>query len=75
MSTEVRSQDTEFFICSMASHKAGRDLSWAYFKENVKVFNERFSGSMLIRMVGSIAGDFANEEKAIEIENFFKVRI
>lgn len=76
MSNEVRSQDTVFVISSVASSKLGRDLAWNYFKDNWDLFNERFKGAfLLVRLVKSLTENFASEEKAIEIENFFKVLI
>lgn len=73
MSNEVRSQDTVFVISSVASSKLGRDLAWNYFKDNWDLFNERFKGAfLLVRLVKSLTENFASEEKAIEIENFFK---
>jgi puromycin-sensitive aminopeptidase len=74
MSNEVRSQDTVFVISSVASSKLGRDLAWNYFKDNWDLFNERFKGAfLLVRLVKSLTENFASEEKAVEIENFFKV--
>lgn len=74
MSNEVRSQDTVFVISSVASSKLGRDLAWNYFKDNWDLFNERFKGAfLLVRLVKSLTENFASEEKAVEIDNFFKV--
>ena len=74
MSSEVRSQDTVFVISSVASSKVGRDLAWNYFRNNWDVFNERFKGAfLLVRLDKSLAENFATEEKALEIDNFFKV--
>ena len=74
MSNEVRSQDTVFVISSVASSKLGRELAWNYFKDNWDLFNERFKGAfLLVRLVKSLTENFASEEKAIEIDNFFKV--
>jgi puromycin-sensitive aminopeptidase len=74
MSNEVRSQDTVFVISSVASSKLGRDLAWNYFKDNWDLFNERFKGAfLLVRLVKSLTENFASEEKAVEIEHFFKV--
>lgn len=76
MSNEVRSQDTVFVISSVASSKLGRELAWNYFKDNWDLFNERFKGAfLLVRLVKSLTENFASEEKAIEIDNFFKVKI
>ena len=75
MSSEVRSQDTVFAISSVSSSKAGRDLAWNYFRDNWDVFNERFKGAfLLVRLVKTLTENFASEEKALEIDHFFKVR-
>ena len=76
MSNEVRSQDTVFVISSVSSSKAGRDLAWNYFRDNWDVFNERFKGAfLLVRLVKTLTENFASEEKALEIDQFFKVSI
>ena len=71
----MRSQDTDIFIYSVCQSKAGRDLAWTFFKDNVEVFQQRFKGSLLIRIVSDMTSNFASEEKALEIESFFKVFI
>jgi puromycin-sensitive aminopeptidase len=49
-------------------------LAWNYFKDNWDLFNERFKGAfLLVRLVKSLTENFASEEKAVEIEHFFKV--
>lgn len=73
LSSEVRSQDADYFFYSVCQSKAGRELAWEYFKENVDTLKERFKGSILIRIVSDITTNFASEEKALEIESFFKV--
>ena len=74
MSSEVRSQDTVFVISSVASSRLGRDLAWNYFRDNWDLFNERFKGAfLLVRLVKSLTENFATEERALEIDNFFKV--
>ena len=74
MSSDVRSQDTVFVISSVASSRVGRDLAWTFFKDNWTVLNERFKGAfLLVRLVKSLTEDFASDEMAEEIENFFRV--
>ena len=73
MSSEVRSQDCVYVISSVASSKAGRELAWNYFKENWTLFNERLGGTFLLIRLVKMAENFASEEKAVEIETFFKV--
>lgn len=73
MSEEVRSQDAVFVLASVAINPKGRDLSWAYFKENSKILLEQYSGGFLLtRLVKHITENFASEEKALEVESFFK---
>ena len=74
VSSEVRSQDCIEMISSVASSKVGRELAWNYFKQRWTEFNERFKGAfLLIRLVKNLTQDFASLEKAIEIQEFFKV--
>lgn len=73
MSEEVRAQDAVFVIASVAINPAGRDLSWAFFKENWKILLNQYSGGFLLtRLVKHLTENFASEEKAVEIESFFK---
>lgn len=73
MSDEVRAQDAVFVIASVAINPLGRDLSWTYFKENWKILLNQYQGGFLLtRLVKHLTENFASEEKALEIENFFK---
>lgn len=73
MSNEVRAQDAVFVIASVAINPLGRELSWTFFKENWKIlFNQYQGGFLLTRLVKHLTENFASEEKALEIENFFK---
>jgi puromycin-sensitive aminopeptidase len=73
MSEEVRAQDAVFVIASVAINPVGRDLSWTFFKENWKILLDQYSGGFLLtRLVKHVTENFASEEKALEIEKFFK---
>lgn len=73
MSEEVRAQDAVFVIASVAVNPVGRDLSWNYFKENWKILLDQYSGGFLLtRLVKHVSENFASEEKALEVEKFFK---
>ncbi|KAG8229239.1 hypothetical protein J437_LFUL007925 [Ladona fulva] len=73
MSDEVRSQDTVFVIISVAMTKVGRELAWNFLQENWQVLMERYQGGFLIaRLVKSTTENFASEERAQELEAFFK---
>lgn len=67
----MRSQDTVFVIMSVAMTRVGRELAWQFFVENWTLFNDRYKGYLLTRMVKFIAENFASEKSATEIENFF----
>lgn len=73
MSDEVRAQDAVFVIASVAVNPTGRDTAWAFFKENWKILLNQYSGGFLLtRLVKHLTENFASEEKAVEIESFFK---
>jgi puromycin-sensitive aminopeptidase len=73
MSDEVRAQDAVFVIASVSINPLGRDLSWTFFKENWNVLRNQYQGGFLLtRLVKHLTENFASEEKAIEVEEFFK---
>ena len=69
---EVRAQDTVFVIISVAMSRVGRDLAWRFFVDNWALFNDRYKGYLLTRLVKFVAENFASEESAKEVEQFFK---
>ncbi|KAF5273236.1 hypothetical protein FQA39_LY07567 [Lamprigera yunnana] len=72
MSEEVRSQDTVFVIMSVSVSRAGRELAWQFFKDHWKELIDRYRGGFLLtRLVKFTTENFASEEMAIEVENFF----
>lgn len=70
---EVRAQDTVFVIISVAMSKVGRELAWRFFVDNWSLFNDRYKGYLLTRLIKFIGENFATEQSAKEIEEFFKV--
>ena len=47
----------------------GREVTWQFVRDNWQKMRERFTGSfMLQRMVSSVCSEFANEERAKEVE-------
>ena len=75
MSEEVRAQDTIFGIISVTMSYKGRLLAWEFLKEKWDGLMERYEGGYLLsRLVKYIAENFATEEKALEIEQFFANR-
>lgn len=72
-SDEVRAQDSVFVIVSVALNPKGRDMCWNFFKDNWKVLVEQYEGGFLIsRLVKYLTENFTTEERAVEVENFFK---
>uniref|UniRef100_A0A1Q3EWT3 Aminopeptidase n=1 Tax=Culex tarsalis TaxID=7177 RepID=A0A1Q3EWT3_CULTA len=73
MSDEVRAQDAVFVIVSVAINPRGRDMTWNYFKENWKVLLDRYEGGFLLsRLIKYLTENFSTEERALEVEQFFK---
>jgi puromycin-sensitive aminopeptidase len=72
-SDAVRAQDSIFVIISVSLNPKGRDMVWNYFKENWKQLLDQYEGGFLIsRLVKYVSENFATEDRATEVENFFK---
>ncbi|KAK5642103.1 hypothetical protein RI129_008270 [Pyrocoelia pectoralis] len=72
MSDEVRSQDTVFVIMSVAMTRPGRILAWNFLKQQWQELINRYQGGFLLtRLVKFTTENFASEEMAVEVENFF----
>lgn len=73
ISEEVRSQDSVFVIISVGMSKRGRELAWDFIKENWHMLWNRYRGGFLLsRLVKFPVENFASEERAREVEEFFK---
>ncbi|GLH04429.1 Aminopeptidase [Gryllus bimaculatus] len=73
ISDEVRSQDSVFVIISVAMTRRGRELAWDFIKENWKMLWDRYEGGFLLsRLVKYPTENFSSEERAQEVEQFFK---
>ncbi|KAG9511390.1 Puromycin-sensitive aminopeptidase, partial [Fragariocoptes setiger] len=73
MSDEVRNQDKVFVIISVAMTKHGRDSAWSLLKEKKEEFISRYeSGFLIARLVKYLTENFASEEKAAEVSEFFE---
>lgn len=69
---KVRSQDSVHLIGSIAKNRAGRDLSWQFFKDNFVLLKGRYaSGFLLSHLVKSCSERFLCETAATEVETFF----
>lgn len=73
MSDEVRAQDSVFVIAAVAMNPKGRDMTWNYFKDNWKILLDRYEGGFLLsRLIKYLTENFSTEERALEVEQFFK---
>lgn len=73
MSDEVRAQDSIFVIVAVAMNPKGREMTWSFFRENWRVLLDQYEGGFLLsRLVKYLTENFATEEKAKEVEAFFK---
>ncbi|XP_023296765.2 puromycin-sensitive aminopeptidase isoform X2 [Lucilia cuprina] len=73
MSGEVRAQDSVFVIVAVAVNPKGRDMAWQFFKDNSQKLLEQYQGGFLLaRLIKYLIENFASEERALEVEEFFK---
>lgn len=53
--------------------KIGRELAWDFLRNHWQEFHERYEGGFLLtRLVKYTTENFASEERALEVEKFFK---
>jgi puromycin-sensitive aminopeptidase len=75
-SGEVKLQDFFYAMGSVGrSGKAGRELSWKYFQDNhnrLSQMLDKASPSLMDAVIVMCSGGFCSEQKADEIEAFFK---
>ncbi|XP_064598635.1 puromycin-sensitive aminopeptidase-like isoform X2 [Liolophura sinensis] len=73
LSDKVRSQDTVFVIAGVTGSAQGRELAWEFVKSNWSTLHNRYKGGFLLsRLVKTTTDGFASEDKAQEVEAFFK---
>nr|XP_036220181.1 puromycin-sensitive aminopeptidase-like isoform X2 [Bactrocera oleae] len=73
MSGEVRAQDSVFVIVAVAVNPKGRDMAWEFFKDNNQKLLQQYQGSFLLtRLIKYLIENFASEERATEVETYFK---
>ena len=72
LSSDVRIQDTISLVSGVASNPRGRDLAWAFVKDNWAAFDRRYGsgGFGLMRLV-SICGNFTSQQRLNDVEAFF----
>jgi len=71
LSDNVRSQDYFYPIGACASTPQGREITWNFLKENWDQFVKKGPG-LLGRIIVATTETFSSEDKAKEIEEFFK---
>jgi len=75
LSDKVRSQDVMYVFGSTSSSLVGMNITWEYVKGNWEAIKTHLGGSFLFgRIVSSSAKNFYTEDKAEEVEKFFKQR-
>ncbi|XP_064466191.1 puromycin-sensitive aminopeptidase-like isoform X2 [Ornithodoros turicata] len=73
ISDEVRLQDCVFVIGSCTRSKEGLHMSWKFLQDNKDLLTARFDGGFLLcSLVKDLTENFASEEKALEVEEFFR---
>ena len=70
---EVRIQDTMLVVTALAANRYGRNLAWEFVKTNWGEFDRRYGrGGFAIMRLVAIPGAFTTEERAQEVDEFFK---
>jgi puromycin-sensitive aminopeptidase len=72
LSDDVRSQDAIFGLESVAQNPLGRDLAWQFIQKNWPKLIESYKGLFLMTRLIKCMSYFSTEEKAAEVEAFFK---
>lgn len=73
MSSEMRPQDTRYVLASLSHSMNGRNAVWSHFKANCDEYSRRYEGNVAFGgMAKLVTQNFATEEKAMEIEQFFE---
>jgi len=72
---EVRSQDAVALICSVATNKFGRELAWQFVQKYWEKLYDKYQGPFLLSdLIKETVSHFSTEEKAQEVEFFFKTK-
>ena len=73
LTDDVRVQDTVLVVNAVASNRHGRDMAWEFVKANWAEFNRRYGrGGFAIMNLVAITGAFTTEERAQDVDEFFK---
>ena len=71
---EVRSQDIVYGPSSVNNSLEGTEIAWNFLKENWETYKTKLAGSgyLLARCIQYSSSGFLSEERAVEVENYFK---
>lgn len=74
LSPLVRSQDTVRVVALVANNPAGTALAWEFFRDNYRVFYERYGGGhfLIESLIKAVTTHFSTEAKLAEVNQFFK---
>jgi puromycin-sensitive aminopeptidase len=74
LSDEVRNSDCPFPLAAAGANPKGRNMTWEFMKEKWDVIDKKFGGGLFLisSIIGACTSSFTVEEKADEIEQFFK---
>jgi len=76
LSPEVRNQDLIWPLSSVAANRPhGTELAWEFVKKNFNLLVSKLSASLQGSVVEIATSYFCSEEKATEIENFFRENV
>jgi len=73
-SDKVRSQDIMYVYSSTSTTPVGRDLTWAYVKENWEDIQKKLSGMLIGRVITYSTSNFTTEEHYRDVESYFSNR-
>uniref|UniRef100_A0A7S1B8F5 Aminopeptidase n=1 Tax=Corethron hystrix TaxID=216773 RepID=A0A7S1B8F5_9STRA len=76
VSGEVKIQDFFYLMGSVGRSNEGGDIAWDFFQENfnkIKKMIGKASPSLMDACIVSCCGNFCSNDKADEIENYFKI--
>eukprot|EP01125_Pyxidicula_operculata_P001519 TRINITY_DN11382_c0_g1_i1.p1 TRINITY_DN11382_c0_g1~~TRINITY_DN11382_c0_g1_i1.p1 ORF type:complete len:861 (-),score=234.44 TRINITY_DN11382_c0_g1_i1:165-2747(-) len=74
LSDDTRIQDIIYPFYSCSSTHAGREATWSFVKNNWDRIDKKLTGSNMLfsRIISYTTQDFSSEEKAKDVEEFFK---
>ncbi|KAH1066376.1 hypothetical protein J1N35_031363 [Gossypium stocksii] len=73
ISKEVRDQDIVYGLPGISLE--GHEIAWRWMKENWNFIVNKYNGGLLTHFIRDIISPFCSNEKADEVEEFFKSRV